>query len=198
MNRGPSTAAPRTWFERLCLRLLSWLGWRSVYVPFPEPKGVILVYPHTSNWDFIIGALFRFAYRLEAHWIAKHSAFRWPLGPIFRSMGGIPVDRRKAHGTIGEMVKTFGDSERLWVAITPEGTRSHVDHWKSGFYRIALAADLPCGLGYIDFETKTICLDTYVRFTGDEAADLTMLREFYAGKRGLRPTQAGDIRFRRS
>ena len=196
MNTTSPAAADRNWFQRLCLGLLSLFGWRSVFVPPPEPKGVILVYPHTSNWDFIVGVLYRYGYDLRAQWIAKHSAFRWPLGAVLRRMGGIPIDRRKAQGTIGALVDTYRESDSLWIAITPEGTRSHTDHWKSGFYRIALAANVPCALGCIDYETKTISIDTYVRFSGDSEKDLAMLREYYAGKRGLRPDKEGDIRFR--
>jgi 1-acyl-sn-glycerol-3-phosphate acyltransferase len=189
-------ATDRNWFQRLCLGLLSLFGWRAVCVPQPEPKGIILVYPHTSNWDFMIGILFRYGCGLRAHWMAKHSAFRWPLGPLLRFMGGTPIDRRKARGTIDAMVEAYRHSDWLWLAITPEGTRSHTDHWKSGFYRIAVAADVPCALACIDWATKTISMDTYVRFTGDIEADLAMLRDFYAGKRGLHPEQEGNIRFR--
>ena len=145
MNQPSPTAVERNWFQKLCLGLLSLFGWQSVFVPPPEPKGVILVYPHTSNWDFIVGVLYRYGYDLRAQWIAKHSAFRWPLGPVLRRMGGIPIDRRKAQGTIGALVDTYRQRDSLWIAITPEGTRSHTDHWKSGFYRIALAADVNLG-----------------------------------------------------
>lgn len=196
VNGGSPDAAERNWFQKLCLGVLSLFGWRTVYKPPAEPKGIILVYPHTSNWDFIIGILFSYGYGLGASWIAKHSAFRWPLGPLLRRIGGIPIDRRKASGTIGAMVDAYRESESLWIAITPEGTRSRTDHWKSGFYRIALAADVPCALGFIDFKTKTVSIATYVRFTGETGKDLARLREFYAGKRGLRPEKEGDICFR--
>jgi 1-acyl-sn-glycerol-3-phosphate acyltransferase len=196
VNGGSPDAAERNWFQKLCLGVLSLFGWRTVYKPPAEPKGIILVYPHTSNWDFIIGILFSYGYGLGASWIAKHSAFRWPLGPLLRRIGGIPIDRRKASGTIGAMVDAYRESESLWIAITPEGTRSRTDHWKSGFYRIALAADVPCALGFIDFKTKTVSIATYIRFTGETGKDLARLREFYAGKRGLRPEKEGDICFR--
>jgi 1-acyl-sn-glycerol-3-phosphate acyltransferase len=189
------TATKRTWFQRFCLRVLTLCGWRHVFVPQPEPKGVMLVYPHTSNWDFMVGIFFRYGYSLRANWLAKHSAFWWPLGTLLRHMGGISVDRRKAGGTIESIAEEFERNDWLWLAITPEGTRSHTDHWKSGFYRIALAADVPCALACIDHKTKTISVDTYVRFTGDTEADLAMIREFYEGKEGLHPENVGDIRF---
>jgi 1-acyl-sn-glycerol-3-phosphate acyltransferase len=186
----------RTWLQRLSLGLLSLLGWRSVYVQPPGPTGVILVYPHTSNWDFLIGILFRHGCGVRTQWMAKHTLFRWPLGPILRFLGGTPIDRRKARGTIEAMVEAFRQNDWLWLAITPEGTRSRTDHWKSGFYRIVLAADVPCALACIDWATKTISIDTYVHLTGDTEADLAMLRDFYAGKHGLRPENEGDICFR--
>ena len=111
-------------------------------------------------------------------------------------MGGIPIDRRKARGTIGAMVEAYRESDSLWIAITPEGTRSHTNHWKSGFYRIALAADVPCALGFIDFKTRTVSIATYVRFTGQTEKDLDVLRKFFAGKRGLHREKEGEIRFR--
>jgi len=196
VNEASPAAVKRNWFQKLCLGVLSLFGWRTVYEPPTESKGIILVYPHTSNWDFMIGILFSYGYGLGASWIAKHSAFRWPLGPVLRRMGGIPIDRRKARGTIGAMVEAYRESDSLWIAITPEGTRSHTNHWKSGFYRIALAADVPCALGFIDFKTKTVSIATYVRFTGQTEKDLRALRNFFAGKRGLHPEKEGEIRFR--
>ena len=196
MNEASPAAVKRNWFQKLCLGVLSLFGWRTVYEPPTESKGIILVYPHTSNWDFMIGILFSYGYGLGASWIAKHSAFRWPLGPVLRRMGGIPIDRRKARGTIGAMVEAYRESDSLWIAITPEGTRSHTNHWKSGFYRIALAADVPCALGFIDFKTRTVSIATYVRFTGQTEKDLDVLRKFFAGKRGLHREKEGEIRFR--
>ena len=156
----------------------------------------MLVYPHTSNWDFMVGIFFRYGYALRAHWLAKHSAFWWPLGVLLRHMGGMAIDRRKAGGTINSIAEEFKRRDWLWLAITPEGTRSRTEFWKSGFYRIALAADVPCALACIDYKTKTISVDTYVRFSGDTEADLALIRRFYEGKQALHPEKAGDIRFK--
>jgi 1-acyl-sn-glycerol-3-phosphate acyltransferase len=186
-----------TWFQRFCLRVLTLFGWRHVFVPQPEAKGVILVYPHTSNWDFMVGIFFRYGCGLRTHWLAKHSAFWWPLGPILRFMGGIPIDRRHPQGTIGAIAEEFHSRDWMWIAITPEGTRAHTDHWKSGFYRIALEADVPCGMGCIDYRTKTVSIDTYLRFTGDEETDLAMIRDYYGDKQALYPENEGEIRFPR-
>jgi len=179
-----------------CLWLLRLFGWTPVLAPLPGPKGLILVYPHTSNWDFVLGVLYRVGFGLKAHWMGKDSMFRWPVAGLFRRLGGIPINRREHTGFIAAMVEEFRKRERLWVAVAPEGTRSHTDHLKSGFYHLALAANVPVGLGCIDYGRRRISIDTYVRFTGDVATDLDALRRYYADRRGRVPRNAGDIRFR--
>ena len=115
-----------------------------------------------------------------------------------RRIGGLPVNRRERTGMIGALVEEFRRRDWLWIAVAPEGTRSYTDHLKSGFYQIARAADVPIGLAYIDYGRRQVGIDTYVRMTGDEAADLATLRAFYADKRARVPALAGDIRFRSS
>jgi 1-acyl-sn-glycerol-3-phosphate acyltransferase len=180
----------------LCLWLLSVFGWRTVFHGLPGTKGIVVVYPHTSNWDFAVGMLYRLGYGLPMHWLAKHSLFRWPLGGLLRWLGGIPVDRRAPQGAIQAIAEEFERRDFLWIAVTPEGTRSHTDHWKSGFYRIALAAGVPCGLGYMDYPSKTLGIDTFLEFTGDVASDIEKIAGFYANRRGLYPEKAGEIRLR--
>jgi 1-acyl-sn-glycerol-3-phosphate acyltransferase len=197
---GPDPAArsrnARSPLRRAALGLLRLFGWRSSLVWPPEPKGVIIVYPHTSNWDFIVGVLFRIGNGLPANWIGKTEMFRGPLGRWFERIGGIPIDRRRTRGFIPALLEEFRRREWMWVAIAPEGTRSHSDHLKSGFYQLALGADVPIGLGYIDYGTRTVGIDTYVRMTGDKARDMERLQEFYAGKSGRRPEAASDLRLR--
>jgi 1-acyl-sn-glycerol-3-phosphate acyltransferase len=183
--------------RRLALGLLRLFGWKTVLVWPPEPRGLFLVYPHTSNWDFPIGVLFRIGHGLPANWIGKVQMFPRPFRGLLERIGGIPVDRSRSTGFVDALQAEFRRRSWMWVAITPEGTRSYTDHLKSGFYQLALAADVPVGLACIDYATKTASIDTYVRFTGDEARDLAMLRDFYAGRRGRRPELAGEIRFRR-
>jgi 1-acyl-sn-glycerol-3-phosphate acyltransferase len=184
------------WARRLALRALSILGWRIDIVPPAVPKCVIIVYPHTSNWDFPIGYLAKTAGGLRAWWIGKDSLFRWPVAALFRRMGGIPVNRRESTGFIAQLVAEFERRPRMWLALAPEGTRKHTDHLKSGFYRLALAARIPVGLAYIDYRTRVVGLTTYLEMTGDEELDLSRIREVYAGKVGRHPEEASDIRFR--
>jgi len=182
--------------QRVADALLRLLGWRHVLVPPPAPKGVIIVYPHTSNWDFIVAMLYRFATGLPVHWLGKDGLFRWPVHRLLRRLGGIPVNRRDAAGFVDTLLAEFQRAEWMWLGMAPEGTRAYRDHWKSGFYRIAVAGGLPVGLGYLDYATKTVGLDTYITLTGDPAQDFARIRAFYAGKRGRRPHNASQIQLR--
>jgi 1-acyl-sn-glycerol-3-phosphate acyltransferase len=128
--------------------------------------------------------------------MGKDTMFFWPLAGLFKRIGGLPINRRERTGFVGAMVEEFRRRDFLWIAVAPEGTRSHTDHLKSGFYRVAREADVPLGLAYIDYGRRRIALEDYVRMTGDEARDLATLRDFYADKRGRHPAKAGDIRFR--
>jgi 1-acyl-sn-glycerol-3-phosphate acyltransferase len=191
----PEAIEARPTFLQRCARLLlRSVGWRSVFVSPPSPKGIIVVYPHTSNWDFIIGVLYKIGAGLPARWMGKDTLFRWPLRRLLLRIGGIPVNRRERSGLVDAMLAEFARNERMWLAVTPEGTRSRTDHWKSGFYRIALAAGLPIGLGYIDYATRTVGIDTYLNLSGDPTQDFARIRAFYAGKRGRRPQNTGEIR----
>ena len=183
--------------RRAALGLLALAGWRSVLVWPPQPRGVIIVYPHTSNWDFVLGMLFKVGNHLPANWIGKQEMFPWPFTGLLQWLGGIPLDRKRSRGFLDAMVEEFRRRDWMWVAIAPEGTRSHTDHLKSGFYQIAVAADVPVALAYIDYGTRTLGIDTYVRMTGDRDADMAKIREFYADKRGHRPELAGELRLRR-
>ncbi len=171
-------------------------GWRSVFVPPPAPKGIIVVYPHTSNWDFIIGVLFKLGAGLPARWMGKDTLFRWPLHGLLMRLGGIPINRRERSGFVGALLAEFSRHEWMWLALAPEGTRSRTDHWKSGFYQIAVAGGFPVGLGFIDYATRTVGIDTYLAMSGDPATDLARIRAYYADKRGRRPQHEGEIRLR--
>lgn len=191
---GPRPLAP---WRRALLWLVRLFGWKTSFVWPPEPKGIILVYPHTSNWDFPLGLAFRIGHDLPANWIGKVEMFPGPFRGLLERVGGIPVVRNRATGFVDALVREYGRRNWMWVAITPEGTRSHTDHFKSGFYQLALAANVPVALAYIDYATRTVGMDTYVRFTGDEERDLDVIRGFYSTKRGCKPELAGEIRFRR-
>lgn len=184
---------PRPWARRL----LAVAGWRVDVVLPPGPRCVIAVYPHTSNWDFALGYLAKLAAGLPVHFVGKHTLFRGPFGTLLRRMGGIPVDRKAAAGLVRQLVQAMEARPWMWLAIAPEGTRAFVDHWKSGFYRVAVAARVPVGLAFIDWRARVVGLRDYLVPTGDEERDLERIRAVYAGKLGRRPELAGEIRFRR-
>ncbi len=182
--------------QRGACALLGAFGWRCVLVPPPAPKGIIVVYPHTSNWDFIIGVLFKIGVGLPARWMGKDTLFRWPVRGLLRRLGGIPINRRERSGFVATLLAEYERHDWMWLALAPEGTRARTDHWKSGFYQIAVAGQLPVGLGFIDYATRTVGVDTYFVLSGDPAQDFARLRAFYADKHGRRPQHAGDIRLR--
>ncbi len=132
---------------------------------------------------------------MPVHFVGKHTLFRGPFGPLLRRMGGIPVDRTAHAGLVQQLLVEMEARPWMWLAIAPEGTRSHVDRWHSGFYRLALGAKVPIGLAFIDYARREVGVREYVVPTGDVEADLARIRAVYAGKVGKRPEQAGEIRF---
>lgn len=179
-------------FARWMLRRL---GWTVLSVPPPAPKSVIIVYPHTSNWDFPIGVLARAVLDLRCHFVAKHSLFRGALGRWLASLGGIPVNRAAPGGFLGALLDEFRRRDEFHLVITPEGTRAYSPYWKSGFYRLAMAAQVPLGLAFIDYAHREIGVGAWITLTGDEERDLERIRAFYAGRHGKHPDQEGPIRF---
>lgn len=163
-------------------------GYRLRSESLPATGSAVLIgAPHTSNWDFVVMLAIAWSHGVSPKWLGKRSLFKFPFGAIMRALGGIPVDRANPAGLVDEIVRRVHASERLFVVVTPEGTRGRGDHWKSGFYRIARAAELPLVLGYVDSATKTAGFGLTVRLTGDVAADMDRVRAFYADKRGIRP-----------
>jgi 1-acyl-sn-glycerol-3-phosphate acyltransferase len=183
--------------RKASLGLLRLFGWRTSFTPFPEPRGLIMVYPHTSNWDFPIGVLFRVGHALHAHWMGKDQMFRWPFRGLLLAIGGVPINRRESTGFVTAMAAEMQRRDHFWIAVAPEGTRSYTEHLKSGFYQLALAADVPIGLGYVDYGRRQVGIDRYVRMTGDEERDLQVLRDFYATIQPKKPAFAGGLRFRK-
>lgn len=172
----------------LAAHILRCLGW-TVTVTVPDyPKSIICVAPHTSNWDFIIGKLAYASVGRKAGFLMKESWFFWPLGPIFRAIGGVPVARKnKSVSLVEQLVERFRTSDRLTIAITPEGTRSRTAAWHSGFLRIARGADVPILLGAIDYPSRRVVIDTQFVPTPDIEADLRAVKRYYAPFRGLHP-----------
>jgi 1-acyl-sn-glycerol-3-phosphate acyltransferase len=180
---------------RVAGALLRLIGWRTVFVPPPRSKSVIIVYPHTSNWDFVVGLLGRAAIGLRCHFAAKDTLFRGPFGAWLQRVGGIPVNRREPTGFVGQLTAEFARRTEFHLVFTPEGTRAKTEYWKTGFYRLARAAQVPVGLAFIDYARREVGVGAWLDLTGDQEADLARIRAFYAGKRGCRHELAGPIRF---
>ena len=183
-----------TWGQRTSLRLLNMIGWKLHYRPLPGPHGIAVVYPHTSNIDFFVGLLAKWAVGLQFRWLAKDSLFRGPMGAIMRYWGGVAVDRSAPQGAIRRLAEDMLESKWFWLAITPEGTRSYRPYWKSGFYRIALAAGVPVLLVSIDYGKKIVDVTKTMTLTGDEAADMAAIAQAYEGVRARYPKDAAPIR----
>lgn len=181
--------------QRIATRLLKLFGWKVVYVPPQASKAVIILYPHTSNWDFVIGVLARSVIALPVCFAGKDSLFRWPFGAVFRRLGGIPVNRRASTGLVAQLTAEFERRQCFYLAIAPEGTRRATDRLRSGFYRLALAARAPLGIAFIDYPRREIGIAEYLALSGDPAADLERIARAYAGRMGKYPDQHGRIAF---
>lgn len=177
--------------------ILKLFGWTTVNSEELHRKKYILIgAPHTTNWDFPLTMLTMWTLRIQFSWVAKHTLFSGPLGYLLRKLGGIPVDRKARTGFLNSMVSAFENSDQLILAIAPEGTRSRTDHWKAGFYNIALKANVDIRLGYVDYSRKTIGLGPFLTPSGDVEADFLKIRDFYKDKRGKFPAKESTIRLR--
>lgn len=162
-------------------------GWKFVGEIPSLPKFIIIVAPHTSNWDFPVGVAAMFALDLDAHWFGKDSLFRPPFGWILRQFGGRPVRRDTSAGIVEEMAKIVRAEPRFVLALAPEGTRKPVAAWRSGFYRIAEAARIPIVPVTFDWSRKEIGILEPVHVTGDMEDDLRRLRALYRSEMGRAP-----------
>jgi 1-acyl-sn-glycerol-3-phosphate acyltransferase len=170
------------------------LGWTCLDLPARPRRAVLIGYPHTSNWDFPIGLLAMTALGLNARWVGKHTLFRGPLGPVMRWLGGVPVNRHERSGFVERIADEIRHHDAFILAIAPEGTRSLTPGWKSGFYRIARAAEVPILVGMIDYAHRRIGLVASITPTGDEASDMALIADCYRECRGRRPDLAAPIR----
>jgi len=173
-------------------------GWRWVGEIPPEKKYVMLAVPHTSNWDGFWLLCLSLAGGVHLRWMGKHTLLKAPLGWITRPLGLVGIERSRAHNMVLQMKAQFEANEHFILAIPPEGTRSLRTHWKSGFYHIALAADVPLRLGYLDYGQKVGGYGPAIKLTGDVHADMDRIRAFYEERdaKPLRPTRFGPIRLR--
>lgn len=162
-------------------------GWKYVVETPDFDKCIICAAPHTSNWDFVIGKLFYKAIGRKTYFMMKSDWFFFPLGYIFKWMGGIPVNRSKRTSLVEQMVEKIERAEKITIAITPEGTRSPNPNWKKGFYYIAQQAGIPIVLYGIDYKTKTIVSDKVCYPSGDFDKDMAEIKAYFMRFHGRHP-----------
>ncbi len=174
--------------------ILKLLGWKLLDLPQRPRKAVVIAYPHTSNWDFPLTLLALAALPYGAKWVGKDTMFRGPLGPLMTALGGIAVNRRERTGFVERVADEFRHRENFHLIIATEGTRSKQAGWKSGFYRIALAAGVPVVMATVDYEKREVGLLASITLSGDEVVDMAAIAACYDDRRGYHHHNASPIR----
>lgn len=164
------------WLARSALRLGGW----QMRGEFPrERKLMIIVAPHSSGWDAIWGLLVKIALGIDIAFMAKAELFRGPIGWVLRRLGGFPVNRGSSAGVVEQVAERYRSRETLWVALAPEGTRRRVEQWKSGFWRIARAAEVPVLCVYFHYPEKVIGIGPLLQMSESLDEDMAQIREYY-------------------
>jgi len=170
-------------------------GWTPVGKLPDAPKAIILAAPHTSNWDGFWAMVYIVSVGLKVHFFAKHSLFWFPLSTLLRALGAVELDRKRAGSAVQQAVDMFENQDSYYFGLAPEGTRKKKPGWKSGFYRIAEAADVPVYLGFLDFKHKRVGIGPRLDLSGNQDADLAVLKNFYGEIQGRWPEKTSPIRF---
>jgi 1-acyl-sn-glycerol-3-phosphate acyltransferase len=187
------TVVVRTLVRGLALLVFKCTGWKAQGCKPDLLRYVIIAAPHTSNWDFIFTLCLAFIYRLNAVIMMKEAWFRWPLGPLFRWLGALPIDRSRANHVVGQSIETFHQRDRLVLVVPPSGTRQRVLYWKTGFYHIAKGAGVPIVLGFLDYRRKVGGFGPTLQPTGDIDTDMTVIRTFYRNISGKYPLKESQL-----
>jgi len=181
---------------RLARWFLAAAGWEAEGDRPEAPRYVLIAAPHTSNWDLAYLLALAAQQGVRLSWMGKHSLFHPPMGWLMRRLGGIPVVRHRRGNLVENMARTFHEHATLCLVVPPEGTRGYVAHWKSGFYQIALRAQVPIVMGYLDYARRRGGFGPTLVPTGDVRADMDRIRAFYADKVGRRPEWFGAVRLK--
>lgn len=185
------------------LRMLRWLatcifrlgGWKSIGEIPDLDKAVFIAAPHTSNWDGFWLLVYKVVVDIDIRFLAKDTLFWWPLGPILSAMGAMPIDRSDANAIVPQLVTAFGCEEHLFLALAPEGTRSWKPYWKTGFHRIAAAAEVPIVLAHINYERKEIGIGPTLPHGRSIDEDFAEIRAYYVRANGKHPELQGPIEY---
>lgn len=173
--------------QSLAKKLLNMIGWKVVGNYPDVKKFILIVAPHTSNWDFVIGIIARFAMGRKVYFLAKHQLFNPLSGWFFKSLGGFPVHRGKKHDLVEQVVSEFQQHDEFILGITPEGTRSPVTRWKTGFYHIACKAEVPIVMVGFDYQKKEMAIQQPVYPSGDIEKDFSKITAYFSTVKGRYP-----------
>ena len=175
------------WFSIFFLKMS---GWRTEGQLPSFPKFVLIGAPHTSNWDLPYALFVLFVLRAKIYWLGKDAVFRMPFKRFFKWIGGLPVDRTRSSNTVNQLINIFHENERLILTIAPAGTRKKVQKWKTGFYHVAMGANVPIVLGFLDYRRKIGGIGPVIWPTGDFESDMKIIRTFYDGITAKHPKQS--------
>jgi 1-acyl-sn-glycerol-3-phosphate acyltransferase len=185
------TPVVRHVLRALSLGFLKLAGWKVLgKLPPGAEKSVLIAAPHTSNWDLPYTLMVAFSLRLTIYWMGKEQIFRFPFRGLMMWLGGIPVQREKSTNLVAASVEAIkAASGPLQLVVPPEGTRSKTRYWKTGFYHIAVGAQVPIVMAYMDYEKKISGLGPVFEPTGDLEADMAQIKAFYANFKGKNAAQ---------
>jgi 1-acyl-sn-glycerol-3-phosphate acyltransferase len=175
------------------------LGWHIHFEGLPTLQGMLVIYPHTSNWDFVILLAAKWAIGIPVSFWGKDKLFDIPLfGRWLRWLGGVPVNRTSPRGLVAcaveQFIKAKAQSHYYWLALSPEGTRKQIPGWRSGFYQTAVKADVPLCLVRLDYHLRKVELQHFVNLTGNVVDDFNRIASVYEGVTGYIPANAAPVR----
>lgn len=188
-----NTPVIKTILRGVSFFFLKILGWKGSGALPAAPHYILVVAPHTSNWDLFYGIILAFALGLDPYFLAKKQLFTWPFGPLVKWLGGMPIDRSVSGNTVERVVELFQKNPRLVLAVAPEGTRSRASYWKTGFYHMAVGAGVPILLAFIDYEKKTGGPGPLIVPTGNIDEDMKIIRKFYQDVAGRYSDKTGPV-----
>jgi len=178
--------------QTLCRFILKLIGWKIVGQLPSDKKFMLIVAPHTSNWDLVIGLIARFAVGVKINFLAKHQVFFFPLGPFLKLMGGTPVNRSQKGNRVQQVVALFQERDEFKLGLAPEGTRSPVERWKEGFYHIACQAGVPIVMVGLDYPSREVRIAEAFEPTGDINKDFIKIVAYFRTIHGRVPKQLPD------
>ena len=167
------------WLSSFAAWVLTKRGWRVEGELINQKKAILAVAPHTSNWDFFIGLFVVFSFKLKISFFGKHTIFTPPVGTIVKRLGGIPIERSKAHGVVTSIANKIKEADQLILALAPEGTRSPIYPWKTGFMHIAREAEIPIQVIGLDYARKVIVLGPIIQKVTNIDEQMQTIYTFY-------------------